>query len=51
MKMATIEKSMPPITPMANENQNGSLLPSNKKGINPNTVLRIVSKVGTIFLL
>lgn len=49
-RMATIENSMPPIAPAANENQNGSRLMTTN-GTSPNTVESTVSMIGTIFRL
>ena len=49
--MAMTEKSRPPADPTANENQKGSSLPSIKKGINPNTVDRMVSITAIILWL
>lgn len=42
------EKTNPPITPTANENQKGSSLPSIKKGIIPIIVDNTVSMMGII---
>ena len=42
------EKSSPPVTPVANENQNGSSLPSRKNGISPTIVEDTVKKTGII---
>ena len=45
---AMTEKTNPPITPTANENQKGSSLPSIKKGIIPIIVDNTVSMMGII---
>ena len=45
---ANMENSNPPMDPTAKENQNGSLLPSMRKGIRPSTVDTMVRKTAVI---
>jgi len=46
MNTAMIENINPPIVPMAKENQKTSFSPSNKNGIKPKQVERIVNIIG-----
>jgi len=48
---AIIENNNPPIVPTAKANQNTSLLPSKRNGINPKTVESIVNRIGIILWL
>ena len=48
---AMMEKTIPPMTPMAKANQKTSSLPSKRNGMRPSTVLTMVSIVGTILRL
>lgn len=43
-----MEKSKPPVTPVAKENQNGSSSRSQKNGNNPKMVETIVKNIGKI---
>ena len=48
---AMIENNNPPMVPTAKANQNTSLLPSKRNGINPKMVERIVNRIGIILWL